>query len=159
MKKKFFALLMVLVFILGITACGIEPIADNNGPDDYSLATITEENIINQDLGCSAYSCSPGSDSDEYMEEMTKFKGKEFSGVTRIYLANYIGKSDVDMEVYTLSVDSGNFALYAVLNGEIVHEFKIGELSENFRMEDIKGTFELVMAGETADFKFWIDMA
>ena len=53
MKKKFFALLLALVLMLGFTACGVE-IADTNGPDDYSLATITEENIINQDLGASA---------------------------------------------------------------------------------------------------------
>jgi hypothetical protein len=52
-------------------------------------------------------------------------------------------------------VDSGNFALFVLLDGEIVHEFKAGELMETFELRDIKGTFEIVMAGETADFKFW----
>ena len=154
MKKKFFALLLALVLMLGFTACGVE-IADTNGPDDYSLAIITEENIINQDLGASAYSMSPGSEDENYMTELTKFKGKEFSGVAQLYMTNYIGKSDVIVDVSNLTVNCGNFALFVLLDGEIVHEFKAGELMETFELRDIKGTFEIVMAGETADFKFW----
>ena len=157
MKKKILCLIMALGFAVLAAGCGVE-IADTNGPDDYSLATITEENIANQDLGCSSYTMSPGSEDENYLVETTKFKGKEFSGVTQIYMTNFIGKSDVCVDVSNLSVDSGNFALYAVLDGEIVHEFKIGELMETFELKDINGTFELVMAGETADFKFWMNM-
>ena len=157
MKKKFFALLLALVLMLGFSACGVE-IADTNGPDDYSLAIITEENIINQDLGASAYSMSPGSEDENYMTELTKFKGKEFSGVAQLYMTNYIGKSDVIVDVSNLTVNCGNFALFVLLDGEIVHEFKAGELMETFELRDIKGTFEIVMAGETADFKFWAEV-
>ncbi len=155
--KKLLCLIMALGFAVLSAGCGTE-IADTNGPDDYSLATITEENIINQDLGSSSYSMSPGSDDESYLVETTKFKGKEFSGVTQIYMTNFIGKSDVNVDVSNLTVDSGNFALYAILDGEIVHEFKIGELMETFEMDDINGTFELVFAGETADFKFWANV-
>ena len=38
------------------------------------------------------------------------------------------------------------------------YKFKIGELTETFEMQDINGTFEIVMAGETADFKFWANV-
>lgn len=38
--------MLAMIFIFGFTACGVE-ISDTNGPDDYSLATITDENIIN----------------------------------------------------------------------------------------------------------------
>lgn len=155
--KKILCALLVLVFAFGLTACGVE-IADNNGPDDYSLATITEENIINQDLGASSYTMSPGSEDDKYMTELTKFKAKEFSGVAQLYMTNYIGKSDVAVDVSNLTVNSGNFALMVLLDGEIVHEFKHGELMETFEMKDINGTFEIVMAGETANFKFWMQV-
>ena len=155
--KKILCLIMVLGFAVLAVGCGPE-IADTNGPDDYSLATITEDNIINQDLGCSSYSMSPGSEDESYMEETTKFKGKEFSGVSRIYMTNFLGKSDVAVDVYNLTVDSGNFALLVLLDGEIVHEFKIGELTETFEMKDINGTFEIIIAGETADFKFWANV-
>ena len=155
--KKVLGLIMALGFAVMAAGCGVE-IADTNGPDDYSLATITEENIINQDMGASSYSMSPGSEDEEYMVKSTKFKGKEFSGVAQLYMTNYIGKSDVTVDVSNLTVNSGNFALYAVLDGEIVHEFKNGELMETFELKDINGTFELVIAGETADFKFWANV-
>ena len=154
--KKILCLLMAMGFAMMAVGCGIEPIEDTNGPDDYTLATITEENIINQDLGASAYSMSPGSEDENYMTELTKFKGKEFSGVTQLYMTNYIGKSDVIVDVSNLTVDAGNFALFVLLDGQIVHEFKVGELMQTFELRDIKGTFEIVMAGETADFKCWI---
>jgi len=155
--KKILCLILALGFAVLSVGCGVE-IADINGSDDYTLAKITEENIINQDLGASSYSMSPGSEDDDYLVSVTKFKGKEFSGVAQLYVANYIGKSDVTIDVSNLTVDSGNFALYVLLDGEIVHEFKIGELMETFELEDIKGTLEIVMAGETADFKFWMNM-
>ena len=155
--KKILCLIMALGFAVLAVGCGPE-IADTNGPDDYSLATVTEENVVNQDLGCSSYTMSPGSEDDDYLDKVTKFKGKEFSGVTQLYMTNYLGKSDVTVDVSNLTVNSGNFALYVLLDGEIVHEFKIGELMETFEMEDINGTFEIVMAGETADFKFWMNM-
>jgi len=157
MKKKILVVVLAAVFVFSLTACGVE-IADTNGPDDHSLATITEENIINKDMGCSAYSMSPGSEDEYYMEKITKFKGKEFSGVSQIYMTNYIGKSDVTIDVSTFSIQSGNFALMTLVDGEVVHEFKAGELRETFELRDIKGTFEIVIAGETADFKFWINV-
>ena len=155
--KKILCLIMALGFAIMAAGCGVE-IADTNGPDDYSLTTITEDNIANQDLGASSYSMSPGSDDENYMVKTTKFKGSEFSGVAQIYMTNLVGKSDIAVDVSNLTVDSGNFALYALLDGKIVHEFKIGELMETFEMKDIKGTFEIVMAGETADFKFWANV-
>ena len=48
--------------------------------------------------------------------------------------------------------------MLVLLDGEIVHEFKVGELMETFELKDVNGTFEIVIAGETADFKFWISM-
>ena len=155
--KKILCLILALGFAVFAVGCGPE-IADTNGPDDYSLAEITEENIINQDLGCSGYTVSPASDDENYMVKLTKVKGKEFSGVSQIYLTNFIGKSDIIVDVSTYSLDSGNFALVALLDGKIVHEFKPGELTETFELRDVKGTFEIVMAGETADFKFWMQV-
>lgn len=157
MKKKLLSVLLVLVFVLGFTACGVE-IADTNGPDDYSLATITDENIINQDLGASSYSMSPGSDSENYLTETTKFKGSEFSGVAELYGSNYLGKSDVTIDVSAFTINSGNFRLLVLLDDEIVYEFKPDELMESCELKDINGYVSVRMAGETADFKFWMQV-
>ena len=69
--KKILCLILALGFAVFAVGCGPE-IADTNGPDDYSLAEITEENIINQDLGCSGYTVSPASDDENYMVKLTK---------------------------------------------------------------------------------------
>lgn len=157
MKKKLLSVLLALVFVLGFTACGVE-IADSNGPDDTSLATITDENIINQDLGASSYSMSPGSESEEYLTKVTKFKGSEFSGVAELYGTNYLGKSDVSIDVSSLAVKSGNFRLVVLLDDEIVYEFDDEGLMETCELKDINGYMSIRMAGETADFKFWMQV-
>lgn len=149
--------MLAMIFIFGFTACGVE-ISDTNGPDDYSLATITDENIINQDLGASGYSMTPASDSEDYMTSTTKFKGKEFSGVTELWGTNLLGKSDMTVELSTIQVDRGNFKLVATLDDEIVHVFDNEEMSQRFELEDSNDDFAIRMAGETADFKFYISV-
>jgi hypothetical protein len=157
MKTKIIAVMLAMVFMFGLTACGTE-IADTNGPDDQSLATITDQNIIDLDLGASGYSMSPGSEDDDFMYEMTKFKGKEFSGATELWGTNYLGKSDVEVKLTNIQVTSGNFKLVAVLDDEIVHVFDNDEMNQMFRMDDINGYFSIRMAGETADFKIYMQV-
>lgn len=155
--KKVLCLLLALMFALTITGCGIE-IADENGPDDTSLATITEENIINMDLGASSYSMSPSSEDENYMNSLTKFKGSEFSGVAEIYYTNFLGKSDVIVNLENIVVNSGNFKVVVLLNDEIVHEFNNEDMAQSFRMDDIKGYYSVRIVGESADFKAYMNI-
>lgn len=153
--KKVLCLILALVFSLSLTACGPE-IEDTNGADDFSLNTITEQNIIDMDLGSSAYSTSPA-DEDLDLSEMTKFKAKNFSGVAEIYTANFILKSDVTFDMGTIQVDQGNFRLMVLIDDEIVHDFDLEEMGQSFELRDIKGTVSVRMAGESAAFKFFIE--
>lgn len=157
MKKKIITALSAMVLVFALASCGIE-IADNNGPDDQSLATVTDQNIIDMDLGASSYSMSPGSEDESYMNSVTKFKGKEFSGVAELWGTDFIGKSDVIVDLSTIDVDSGNFKLVAVLDDEIVHVFDNEEMNQTFELKDVKGYFAIRMAGETADFKFYMQI-
>ena len=150
--KKVLCIIFVLVFAVALTGCGVE-IADTNGPDDTSLATITEENIINMDMGGGSYSMSPSSEDENYMTTSTTFKGKEYSGVTEIYSENYIGKSDFMMDVSFINVKEGNFKLVVVLDDEIVHEFDNTIDSQTCELRDIKGYLSVRIVGETANFK------
>ena len=156
--KKAIYLLLVLLFSLSLTACGVE-IEDTNGADDYSLNTITEENIISMDLGASTYSQSyDGDEEAEPLEYMTKFKGKEFSGVAELYSMTYIGKSDVTIEMGTIQVDQGNFRLMVLLDDEIIHDFDLEEMGQELELKDIKGNLSIRMAGETATFRFFMQV-
>ena len=51
-------LLYILIAVAVVVICGysfltseLKHIEDTNGPDDYTLTTITDENIIKQDMG------------------------------------------------------------------------------------------------------------
>lgn len=155
--KKVLCLVLTFMFALALTGCGVE-IPDENGPDNFDLATITVDNIVNMDLGASSYSMSPGSDDEEYMEKVTKIKGKEFSGVEELYYANFIGKSDITVYLDNIAVESGNFKILVLVNDEIVHEFNNQEMLQEYELKNIKGDFSVRMAGETADFKCWMQI-
>lgn len=157
MKKRLFSFVLVLVIVCCFTACGVE-IADTNGDDDYTLAEITEENIVNMDLGASSYSQSPSDDEVAGLAELTKFKASSFSGVAEIYSTNLIGKSDLTFNVTTIQVDKGNFRLMVLVDDKIIHEFDLAEMNQTYELEDTSGAVSVKMAGESADFKFYIQV-
>ena len=155
--KKVLCLILTLMFALALTGCGVE-IPDQNGPDNFNLATITVDNIVNMDLGASGYSVSPSSEDEEYMTKVTKVKGKEFSGVAELYYTNFVAKSDITVYLDNISVESGNFKVLVLVNDEIVHEFNNQEMLQECELKDIKGDFSVKIAGETADFKCWMQI-
>lgn len=155
--KKTLCVLLTLVFMFVITGCGPE-FEDTNGPDDYTLATITDENIINMDLGASGYSMSPGSESEDYMTTNTKFKSDNFSGVAEIFGTNLLGKSDMTFDLSSIQVDGGNFRLMVLLDDKIVHEFNHEDLLQSYELRDVNGYVSVRMAGESAAFKYYIQV-
>ena len=58
MSEKMTKILLTVAAVVLVVVCGLwflnsdlEHIEDTNGPDDFSLTTITDENIIKQDMG------------------------------------------------------------------------------------------------------------
>lgn len=155
MKKKMFIFLLAAMMCFSLTACG-EEYEDTNGADDFSLQTITDENIIKRDIGASGLSYSEeelgaGLESSEYYSD-------NFNGVEQIYLNTYFGKSDVTVYIGTMSVEKGNFKMAVILNDEIIKEIPLDTFNEIFYFEDISGDFSIVVAGESADFEFSINV-
>ena len=152
-----FAVVFLAVFVVWMLVGGIEPIPDTNGPDDISLATITDENIINRDMG-SVHAVTIKKSGIEVgnvaINSMVKFSSKDFSGIYEICYNNYIGKSDVEVRLGHLTVDSGNFKMVALLNDEIVGVIEPSDEEIVFRMDDINGYFSLRIAGESAAYSF-----
>ena len=155
MKRLISAILTVLMLfgiMLGGVGCGItEHIEDTNGPDNYSLATITDENIINLDMGAMGLGRSTG-----ILNDGVTFKSKRFSGVERIMLTNYILPSDLDIQLAGFYVNSGNLRLVVVNNDEIIADIEPGLFPE-CRIIGLTGTVSLIIAGESADFEFTVD--
>ncbi len=152
--KKILALLICTLLIFGITACG-EEYADTNGTDDYTLQTITDEDIINLATGASGLGYR---ETNLGALKSSEYYSKNFNGVEQIYLTDFIMKSDVEIYIGHLNVESGNFRLCVINEDEIIFDVPLDSFGETYRFEDLKGTFAVHVAGESAKFEFYIEV-
>lgn len=152
--KKFLSILFCLCLCAALAGCGTQ-YEDTNGPDDFSLQTITDENIINLDVGASGLTYSES----QFMGiTSSEYSAKNFNGVEQLYLTNFWLPSDFSVYIGHLNVKSGNFRLVAINNDEIIFDFPLDAFGETFWFEDIKGSFSVHVVGESAAFEFYIDI-
>lgn len=146
------AVALVAVVALWMLGSDLEHIEDTNGPDIYKLQEINDSNIIKMDVGALNYS-----ESKELFNNLPVYKSEKFTGVAEIYGLNIKGNR-LDITLYNLWVESGNFRVVLVHNDEIVHEFKLNELMQTYTLEKPNGYVALRIAGESADFEFSYDL-
>lgn len=145
------AIAIVAYFAYSMLTSDLEYIEDQNGPDDYTLAVITDENIIKQDMGALNISMSTG-----LLNDGVTFKSDKFTGVYRVFLTNFLFDSDFLMDVTGFYVNSGNFRMCIVNDGKIIADVEPGMFA-TCELSDLNGSFELIIAGESADFEFSLD--
>ncbi len=143
-----FTLIFVVVGCIWLFSADLEHIEDTNGADNYSLQQITDDNIINMDVGALNY----GRKKSAVFDTVT-YSSKKFTGVAEIFTKNIV-TNRLYITVNHAAVNSGNFKMVLVYNDEIVHEFRLNELTQEFTLENVKGTVALRIAGESADFMF-----
>lgn len=151
-------LLYILIAVAVVVICGysflnsdLKHIEDTNGPDDYTLTTITDENIIKQDMGALNVSKSIG-----LLNDGVTFKSDKFTGVYRVFQTNFFFDSDFLMDVAGFWVNNGNFRMCIVNDGKIIANVEPGMFA-TCELSDLNGSFELVIAGESADFEFTLN--
>ena len=143
-----FALVMVIVFTMLFLNNDLEHIEDTNGPDDYTLQTITDENICKMDIGALNVRIQ-----EALIGDTVTYESNCFSGVYEVFYENII-TNRFEISVNHAKVSAGNFKMVLCLDDEIVHTFSLNELTQTFVLEDVKGTISLRIAGESADFMF-----
>ena len=129
----------------------LKHIEDTNGPDNYALAVITDEDIVKQEMGA----LNVGLSKDALATGVTCSSSK-FTGVYRVFQTNFLFNSDFRMDLLNFHVNGGNFRMCLVNNGKIIAEVEPGMATETI-LHDLNGSFELVIAGESADFTFYMD--
>lgn len=169
MKKTIWPLLtvalVVSIAVWMLFNAGPNHIEDTNGPDNFALQQITEENIVNQDIGARG-----GLSKETFWNagniggplSGVKYFSSKFTGVQVLYTCTILEGSDIHVYLTGFHVESGNFAFYVVLDGEIVGEVKPDEFGiGEFILEDIEktGTLEYIVAGESANLWFSIPQA
>ena len=141
-------ILVLGIFAVSMLTSDIEHIEDTNGADNYSLQQITDDNIIKKDIGALNLS-----ETRSVLSNMPVYSSEKFTGVSEIYMTNIIGNR-FDITVYNMVVNAGNFKIVLVHNDEIIHEFKLNELTETYTLKNPEGAVALRIAGESADFEF-----
>ena len=163
-KKTLGSILIILVLIgAGVWMLlnpGPEHIEDTNGPDNYALQQITEADVVAMKMGCRGGVSTSETHWD--FENLSissgvKYSCKNFTGVYRIYSTTIFKGSDIYISLGDYHINSGNFAFYVVLDGEIVGQVEYNEFGIcEFLLEDLEktGSLEYIIAGESANFRF-----
>lgn len=145
------AVAMIVVAAFWFMGDGLEHIEDTNGPDNYTLQTITDENIVKKDVGALNFKKRSG-----LLNNGITFSSDKFTGVAEIMLTNFVLPSDFEVEVAGFYVNGGNFKMAVVHDEEIAAVIE-PDLFASCCLENITGTVSLVIAGESADFEFTLD--
>lgn len=163
--KKFFGLIFAVVMIvvaivLVIKNPGPEHIEDTNGPDNYALQQITPEDVVAQEMGARG-----GLTTEEKkfgfagisVSKGLKYSCKQFTDVSQVYTSTIFKGSDILVRLEDFRIESGNFAFFVILDGEIVAELRpdeSGRVDYTFENVEDTGCLEYVIAGESANFQF-----
>ena len=153
MIKKLGGLIFIVAFIVVfiVLMAGdkkIEHIEDTNGADNYSLQTITDENIEKRDIGAKGFVSETNN-----ITNKTKYYSKKYTGVTEVDGGTCI-TSEYTIYIQRFELKEGNAKLVLLKDDKIVHEFKPGETMQEFSVENAKGSYmSLRIAGESAKFE------
>ena len=162
LKDKLFVLVIVVLVAGGFIFSKInamDHIEDTNGPDDYSLAVITEEQIVStgrkQSVGGPHTSRSKTTFLGITTTSGTTYFSDRFSGIWLLDTWNIL-TGDLVFNLYGYEVTGGNFQMCVVHDGQIVAAVEPTEDGHvYFVMDDVEpGVYDLYIAGESAAFEF-----
>jgi len=144
------AIAVVLAIVLFVP-WGLKHIEDTNGPDNYNLTQITDQDIIENKMGA----LRPCGKRDAVIGSGVVIKSKKFTGVYELFYGNFLFNSDIHVELNDFEIKEGNFVMAVVHDGQIVSRIQPDEYgTAKIDLEDINGHVSVMIAGESADYKF-----
>lgn len=144
------ALVLVVVAAAWIMLDGTDHIEDTNGPENFSLQTITDQNIIDSSTGSIG---GPTISRSILTGDTVEFSAEKFTGVYEVLYDNFFLPSDFEVNLTAYEIYGGNFKLVVVHNDSIVAVLE-PDLFVDYRLEDVTGYVSLRIAGESASFRF-----
>ena len=144
--KRYWIIGLILAMCLGLAACG--QIEDTNGEDDYSLATITEEQLVKGTNSSSKVGFLHTQINDSHT-----FKVNKFSGVEAIESIRATESTKSITFLVECTRNSGNLYVYVRCDGQIVGDFEIGTKDDLVIENPAPGKYELCVAGESASYE------
>lgn len=134
-------ILLMLVLLLVLVGCG-DHIEDTNGPDDFSIETITEEQIIN------GYIVTAEHQSHIRQNNTYKYSVGKLTGVFEVFKGTF-NEEDIAITLST-SVEEGNARIVLVYKGHIMKDFLLNADNQIFTMSNCNGEVRILVVGESA---------
>ena len=141
LKSRLLPLVLALVLLLSLGGC--KKYEDTNGPDDYSLQTLTEADLVSGKTGGSSVGRVESNVNDTH-----KLKIKTFNGVESL---QKFKRGDWQIEL-SFQVTKGNARLYLCSGGEILHEFQVNRDNQYYAFTVDSEDVSLRIAGEDCGF-------
>lgn len=152
--------LVVVIVVWMIVNPSPEHIEDTNGADNYSLQTITEQDVVAMEMGSRGAINISESHYDLTGFEISngvRYSSKKFTGVYLVYSCQIFKGSDIYVSLAEFDIKDGNFAFCIVFDGKIVGQVEPNEFGmADFTLENVEktGVLEYIIAGESANFAF-----
>lgn len=161
-KKKEIGTLGIVVLAAVIAAVllfgkTMDDIEDVNGPDNHTLATITEADIIAREMSCSTV---PGTAHSKLsfgnitLESAIEFYSDKFSGLYELDNYYIFKGSDIYFDIWNFEVTEGNCQIFVVLEDTIIGVLNEGQEVTFHQNVTESGNVRVVLAGESAAFSF-----
>ena len=155
-KNTVFAVLVVLFIVVcagWMIFGGAEHIEDKNGPDNSSLAVITDKDIAERKITAVGLGEKTSITSD-----LITYHSKKYSGVYLLEAQTIWVNTGMTVTLYNAELNAGNFCVAVVMDGKVIHKFEeFGEVMQSYTFTET-GEFALVIAGESADFELSYDI-
>lgn len=139
--KKISRFILLIILLLTLTGC-VEHIEDTNGENNYSLETITDQDILNGYPTISVRQ-SMVRKNNEY-----KYSVKKLTGVEEVFKGGFKNE-DVAITINT-SVEEGNAKIVLVYKNQIIKKFLLNSENQVFSMLNVDGEIKIIVAGESA---------
>lgn len=147
--KSFISGLLVIAFIILFivlwTSAPISPqIEDINGPNNFDLQIITDDEIVSNSLRSTGYNKGTN-----HTDKTINYYSEQFSGTEELNTDEFNNKF-YEIDVDNFELKSGNAKIVVVENGKIIYEFKPNCGYQSFESDG--RNVNVILAGESANF-------
>ena len=151
MKRILCILLAVLILLslpflilLSLPESMMSIYEDTNGDADFSLQTLTDQDIIQ------GTSFTKVMSSTLKNHNKTVCKARTMSGVEKLW-EERLENETLDI-IVSCEITKGNAQLVLVIDDKIVHTFAVNEVYQRFTLANVTGKVYLKLAGENAGY-------
>lgn len=142
--KKIFLTFLIAVFILPLTSC-VKHTPDTNGPKNFSLETITTDEILNTDSDCLKQGAV-----EQKKDNVTSINMKKFSGIETIHKFK-LNSASLNLAI-NIKVISGNLEVVLCSKDDVLKKFRVNKGTQQINIPAMTDNLYLKVAGESASF-------